>query len=48
MFSPHWQDKLSKSTAGDEIISKSPKRLVLEQIRGSMMALIAEAFKRAK
>ncbi len=48
MFSPHWQDKLSKSAAVDEIISKSSKRLKLEQVRNSMMALIAKAFKKAK
>ena len=48
MFSPHWQDKLSKSAAVDEIISKSSERLKLEQVRDSMMALIAKAFKKAK
>ncbi len=48
MFSPNWQDKSSKSATVDEIISKSPERLKLEQVAGSMMALIAKAFKKAK
>ena len=48
MFSPGWQDKLSKSAAVDEIISKRPERLRLEQVRASMLALIAKAFKKAK
>ncbi len=48
MFSPHWQDNLSKSAAVDEIITKSPKRLKFEQVRDSMAALIAKVFKKAK
>jgi len=47
-FSSHWQDKLSKYTVSDEIISKSIKGLGLEQVRNSMINLIAKAFKKTK
>ncbi len=48
MFSPNWKDKLSKSANIDEKVNKRPKGPKFEQVRDSVMALIAEAFKRAK
>jgi ribonuclease P protein component len=48
MFSPAWKDKLSKSPDIDEIVSSSYKRLKLEHVRDSMLALIAKAFKRVR
>ena len=48
MLSPAWRDKLSKPANIDEIISKSHKRLKLQQVSGSVLALIAKAFKKAK
>lgn len=47
MFSPAWQDKLSKSAAIDEIVNNG-KSLKFEQVRDSVMALIAKAFRKAR
>ena len=47
MFSPAWQDKLSKSAAIDEIVNNG-KSLKFEQVKDSVMALIAKAFRKAK
>lgn len=48
MFAPSWKDKLSKSASFDEIVNNSHKRLKLQHVRDSMLALIAKAFKKAK